>query len=71
VELAYGAHRAGRRAKWLAAPRYQVHIPGVGDYAMEDVSFLPDPCPLPDKERTRTLNVKERLLHAPVRVGRA
>ncbi|KAG7492448.1 hypothetical protein MATL_G00014590 [Megalops atlanticus] len=44
----------------------QVHIPGVGDFAVADVSFLPDPCPLPEELKKRALNEKERLLYAPM-----
>ncbi|KAM6951121.1 ribosome biogenesis protein BMS1 homolog [Aplochiton taeniatus] len=44
----------------------QVHIPGVGDFGLSDVSFLPDPCPLPDAQKKRALNEKERLLYAPM-----
>uniref|UniRef100_A0A667ZBR4 BMS1 ribosome biogenesis factor n=1 Tax=Myripristis murdjan TaxID=586833 RepID=A0A667ZBR4_9TELE len=44
----------------------QVHIPGVGDFQVADVSFLPDPCPLPDAQKKRALNEKERLLYAPM-----
>ncbi|KAK9965745.1 hypothetical protein ABG768_004818 [Culter alburnus] len=44
----------------------QVHIPGVGDFSVADVSFLPDPCPLPEVIKKRALNVKERLLYAPM-----
>ncbi|XDV44358.1 hypothetical protein PO909_012651 [Leuciscus waleckii] len=44
----------------------QVHIPGVGDFSVADVSFLPDPCPLPEAIKKRALNVKERLLYAPL-----
>ncbi|XP_006630993.2 ribosome biogenesis protein BMS1 homolog [Lepisosteus oculatus] len=44
----------------------QVHIPGVGDYTVADVSFLPDPCPLPEEQKKRALNEKERLLYAPL-----
>ena len=45
----------------------QVHVPGVGDYEVADLTLLDDPCPLPDKDKSRSLNSKERLLHAPVR----
>ena len=31
-------------------PGMRVHLIGLGDYNMEDVTVLPDPCPLPDKE---------------------
>ncbi|XP_077359239.1 ribosome biogenesis protein BMS1 homolog [Festucalex cinctus] len=44
----------------------QVHIPGVGDFQVADVNFLPDPCPLPDAQKKRALNEKERLLYAPM-----
>ncbi|KAF9421036.1 Glycoside hydrolase 2 (Mannanase, beta-galactosidase) [Podila epigama] len=43
----------------------RVHIPGVGDHYMEDVSILPDPCPLPDKVRKR-LDEKQKLIYAPM-----
>ncbi|XP_076349566.1 ribosome biogenesis protein BMS1 homolog [Tachypleus tridentatus] len=43
-----------------------VHIPGCGDFSLKDVTFLPDPCPLPDKEKRRSLNEKERLVYAPM-----
>ncbi|XP_076855365.1 ribosome biogenesis protein BMS1 homolog [Brachyhypopomus gauderio] len=44
----------------------QIHIPGVGDFTVEDLSFLPDPCPLPEAQKKRALNEKERLLYAPM-----
>ncbi|XP_062859134.1 ribosome biogenesis protein BMS1 homolog [Trichomycterus rosablanca] len=44
----------------------QVHIPGVGDYSVSDISFLPDPCPLPETQKKRALNEKEKLLYAPM-----
>ncbi|CAH0768758.1 unnamed protein product [Bemisia tabaci] len=42
-----------------------VHIPGCGDSKLADVCFLPDPCPLPDKLKKRSLVEKERLIYAP------
>lgn len=33
---------------------------------MADVNFLPDPCSLPDAQKKRALNEKERLLYAPM-----
>lgn len=39
---------------------------GVGDFSVADVSFLPDPCPLPEALKKRALNEKERLLYAPM-----
>lgn len=44
----------------------QVHIPGVGDFSVSDVSFLPDPCPLPDQQKKRSLSEKEKLIYAPL-----
>ncbi|RCH94937.1 Glycoside hydrolase 2 (Mannanase, beta-galactosidase) [Rhizopus stolonifer] len=43
----------------------RVHIPGAGDHFLADVSVLPDPCPLPDKERKR-LDEKHKLIYAPM-----
>ncbi|KAM3592750.1 uncharacterized protein V6R79_024419 [Siganus canaliculatus] len=42
------------------------HSAGVGDFQVSDVSFLPDPCLLPDAQKKRALNEKERLLYAPM-----
>lgn len=42
-----------------------VHIPGCGDLKIKDVSFLPDPCPLPEELKKRALVEKERLIYAP------
>ncbi|KAI8825021.1 uncharacterized protein EV422DRAFT_553782 [Fimicolochytrium jonesii] len=43
----------------------KVHIPGVGDQKVGEVSILPDPCPKPDKVR-RTLSDKHKLIYAPM-----
>jgi len=43
-----------------------VHIPGCGDHRLSDVSFLPDPCPLPDKLKKRSLVEKEKHIYAPM-----
>ncbi|XP_069693908.1 ribosome biogenesis protein BMS1 homolog isoform X2 [Periplaneta americana] len=42
-----------------------IHIPGCGDLRIHDVSHLPDPCPLPDKLKKRSLVEKEKLIYAP------
>lgn len=42
-----------------------IHIPGCGDLKIKDVSFLPDPCPLPEQLKKRALIEKERLIYAP------
>lgn len=33
---------------------------------MSDVSFLPDPCALPEHQKKRSLNEKEKLIYAPL-----
>ena len=40
--------------------------PGCGDFSLSSVSSLPDPCPLPDKLKKRSLNEKEKLIYAPM-----
>ncbi|XP_061490924.1 ribosome biogenesis protein BMS1 homolog [Rhineura floridana] len=44
----------------------QLHIAGVGDFTVSDVSFLPDPCALPEHQKKRSLNEKEKLIYAPL-----
>ncbi|KAL6035837.1 hypothetical protein STEG23_034821, partial [Scotinomys teguina] len=44
----------------------QLHMPGVGDFAVSDISFLPDPCALPEQQKKRCLNEKEKLVYAPL-----
>ncbi len=48
----------------------QLHIPGAGDYAVESITSLPDPCPLPaasgDKTKRRTLNDRQKMIYAPM-----
>lgn len=41
-----------------------IHIPGCGDSRISNVSFLPDPCPLPERKK-RSLIERERLIYAP------
>lgn len=43
-----------------------VHIAGLGDMRLNELSMLPDPCPLPNGEKKRSLMEKERLLYAPM-----
>ena len=42
------------------------HVLGCGDHTLEEISLLPDPCPLPNAEKKRSLNEKERLMYAPL-----
>nr|XP_033798166.1 ribosome biogenesis protein BMS1 homolog isoform X2 [Geotrypetes seraphini] len=44
----------------------QIHIPGAGDFTLSDVSFLLDPCPLPEQQKKRSLTEKEKLIYAPL-----
>lgn len=39
---------------------------GCGDFPISDSSVLPDPCPLPEAEKKRSLVQKERLVYAPM-----
>ena len=39
---------------------------GCGDLTLSSVSPLPDPCPLPDQIKKRSLNEKEKLIYAPM-----
>ncbi len=40
--------------------------PGCGDYVLSEVSVLPDPCPLPDASKKRSLNEREKQVYAPM-----
>ena len=52
-------------------PGTRVHLAGVGDFDMAEASALPDPCPLPDTVKRRSLDDRERLIYAPMSdVGR-
>ncbi|CAG5002633.1 unnamed protein product [Parnassius apollo] len=42
-----------------------VHIAGVGDMKINELSYLPDPCPLPNSEKKRHLMERERQIYAP------
>ena len=39
---------------------------GCGDFSLSSVSVLPDPCPLPDHTKKRSLNEKEKMIYAPM-----
>ncbi|KAJ1884162.1 Glycoside hydrolase 2 (Mannanase, beta-galactosidase), partial [Kickxella alabastrina] len=43
----------------------RVHIPGAGDYQLDQTESLTDPCPIPDKERKR-LDERHKLIYAPM-----
>ncbi|XP_016985205.1 ribosome biogenesis protein BMS1 homolog [Drosophila rhopaloa] len=45
---------------------HMVHIAGLGDARIDELSAIPDPCPLPGTEKKRSLLEKERLLYAPM-----
>nr|CAI5861220.1 unnamed protein product [Callosobruchus analis] len=42
-----------------------VHIAGLGDLKIHDITYLPDPCPLPEHIKKRALIEKEKLIYAP------
>ncbi|KAJ1554170.1 Glycoside hydrolase 2 (Mannanase, beta-galactosidase), partial [Nowakowskiella sp. JEL0078] len=44
----------------------KIHIPGAGDFSIDSLSFLPDPCALPTKVARKNLNEKHKLLYAPM-----
>ena len=44
----------------------RVHLIGVGDFNISEISVLPDPCPIPDREREMKSLRKEALLFAPL-----
>lgn len=46
--------------------QHMVHIAGMGDMRVHELSVLSDPCPLPDGEKKRNLLERERLLYAPM-----
>lgn len=43
-----------------------VHIAGYGDTKIDELSVLPDPCPMPTTEKRRTLMERERVVYAPM-----
>lgn len=48
-------------------PNQMVHIAGVGDMAIDNISFLPDPCELPEvtTSKRKLLSQKEKLVYSP------
>jgi ribosome biogenesis protein BMS1 len=61
----------------LSAIEPKVHVPGVGDFAVSQVTGLPDPCPSPGavareqgteggKIKRRSLSDKQKLIYAPM-----
>lgn len=52
-------------------PGMRVHMAGAGDFALGEVTPLPDPIPLPEtdpekRKAKRTLNARETILYAPM-----
>jgi len=43
-----------------------LHLAGVGDFSIQSISFLPDPCPLPEGIKKRTLVEKDKTIYAPM-----
>lgn len=46
----------------------KIHLAGVGDFSIDNLEKLPDPCPLPDtdSEKRRKLSDKAKTIHAPM-----
>jgi len=53
--------------KWIFLPCKYFVFTGLGDFTPDAITALPDPCPLPLKERAlrRSLNEKEKIMYAP------
>ena len=47
-------------------PNQGIHLAGVGDFNVKSMTFLPDPCPLPEGEKKRTLVEKDKSIYAPM-----
>lgn len=45
--------------------KFLIPFTGVGDMKINDLSYLPDPCPLPNSEKKRHLMERERQIYAP------
>merc|ERR1719318_1611179 len=43
-----------------------LHLAGVGDFSIQSITFLPDPCPLPEGIMKRTLVEKDKTIYAPM-----
>jgi len=43
-----------------------LHLAGVGDFSIQSITFLPDPCPLPEGIKKRTLVEKDKTIYAPM-----
>lgn len=39
---------------------------GCGDFALQDISALDNPCPLPGQDKKRSLDDKEKMVYAPM-----
>ncbi|KAL1497516.1 hypothetical protein ABEB36_008462 [Hypothenemus hampei] len=42
-----------------------IHVAGFGDLRINNISYLPDPCPLPEELKKRALIEKEKFIYAP------
>ncbi|OQR96869.1 ribosome biogenesis protein BMS1, partial [Thraustotheca clavata] len=50
-------------------PGMKIHVAGAGDFYMESITSLPDPCPLPSKNSEKVkkhLSQKDIMLYAPI-----
>lgn len=47
-------------------PGAKVHIPGVGDFYMKEVTAMPDPCPRPQKKAKQQLSNEDKMIYCPM-----
>lgn len=48
-------------------PNQMIHVAGIGDMAIDNISFIPDPCELPEitTSKRKLLSQKEKLVYSP------
>ncbi|KAI6066549.1 Ribosome biogenesis protein BMS1-like protein [Aix galericulata] len=64
IKLLQGSRTVSFKAEILQ--KKNLREVGVGDFTVSDVSFLPDPCALPEQQKKRSLSEKEKLIYAPL-----
>ncbi|KAK4336767.1 hypothetical protein RND71_044069 [Anisodus tanguticus] len=48
-------------------PNQMIHLTGCGDMAIDNISFIPDPCPIPEQtsSKRKMLSQKDKLVYSP------
>ena len=59
-------HIAGERQELYMVCNDCYGFIGCGDYTLQDVTVLDNPCPLPGQEKKRSLDDKEKMVYAPM-----